>query len=285
MSVQWFPGHMTKARSVIAEAVPKQDVIIEVVDARMPQSSENPLLDELCLTKPRVLVMTKSDLADPAVTAQWIAYYNAASKHRVAPRVPLALTTKKLSETRARIVEVCKKLAIKPKGPGGTVRAMVVGIPNVGKSTLVNTLMGRTVAKTGNEPAVTKSKQQVTLPSGIMLSDHPGLMWPKIEHEAQGLKLGMGGAIADNALEYETLGIFGAKLLRARYPELLKARYKLTDLAEDPRELLRDIGKRRGCLERGGSVNLHAAGDVLVHDFRDGALGRISLDVPDVTSG
>jgi ribosome biogenesis GTPase A len=280
-TIQWFPGHMTKARKVIAEAVPSQDVIIEIVDARMPRSSENPLFDELCLNKPRVLLLTKSDLADPKATALWLAYYNEQSKQRNAPRLPIAITTKRLAETRTRIVEAAKMLAVKPSGPGGIVRAMVVGIPNVGKSTLVNTLMGRTVAKVGNEPAVTKAKQQVNLPSGILLTDHPGLMWPKIEHEAQGYRLGLGGAIADNALEYETLGVFAAGLFRARYPESLKTRYKLADLAEDPRQLLTDIGKRRGCLEKGGHVNLHAAGDVLVHDFRNGALGRITLELPE----
>jgi ribosome biogenesis GTPase A len=275
MGVQWFPGHMTKARNVIAETAPMQDVIIEVLDARMPHASENPLLDELCGDKPRVLALTKSDLADPTATSAWLAFYRAQPK-----RLPLAITTTKLNEARARVVEACKKLATKPSGPGGQVRAMIVGIPNVGKSTLVNTLMGRTVAKVGNEPAVTKAKQLVTLPSGIQLTDHPGLMWPKIENEEQGFILGMGGAIADNALDYENLGIFAAATLRERYPNALKTRYKLAELAADARALLTDIGKKRGCLEKGGVVNLNAAGDVLVHDFRNGALGPITLELP-----
>jgi ribosome biogenesis GTPase A len=279
MSIQWFPGHMTKARKAIAEAMPLQDVIIEVVDARMPRSSENPLIHELCWRKPRILVLCKSDLADPTVTAAWMRHYTSRSTEEH-PRVPLALTTTKLNEIRTKIPALCKELAKHPRGPNKTVRAMIVGIPNVGKSTIANTLMGRAVAKVGNEPAVTKSKQQIVLASGMTLSDNPGLMWPKIENEKDGMRLGLGGAIAENALEFENLGVFAVQIIGERYPQALLDRYKLSALSDSPEATLREIGRKRGCLEKGGIVNLHKAGDAVIHDFRNGALGRLSLESP-----
>jgi ribosome biogenesis GTPase A len=286
MSIQWFPGHMTKAQKAITEQIALTDVILEVVDARMPRSSENPLLADICKRRPRVIVLSKSDLADPAKTPLWLRHYEALSPPSTAegkaamhqPRVPLAVTMGKANETRDRIVALCKKLATHPSGPGKTPRVMIVGIPNVGKSTLANILLGRVVAKTGNEPAVTKAKQQITLPSGITLSDFPGLMWPKIDDDNIGMRLALGGTIADNALDYETLGLFAAKLLAELYPQALCVRYKLDSLPEKAHEILTAIGKKRGCLERGGVINLHKAGDVLVHDFRNGALGKMTID-------
>jgi len=157
---------------------------------------------------------------------------------------------------------------------------IIVGIPNVGKSTLINTLMDRKVAKVGDEPAVTKGQQLVTLKSGMTISDNPGIMWPKIEDEDASLRLAFGGAIPDSALDYETVGFWGAKYLLGRYPALLMARYKLKALPETPMALLQEIGKRRGGLRAGGVVDLHKAADALIHDFRHGAIGRISLESP-----
>jgi ribosome biogenesis GTPase A len=285
MSIQWYPGHMTKARQAMAEVMPSQDVIIEVLDARMPGASENPVVAELRKQKPCVKVLSKSDLADPDVTREWLRYFETVrsepSKDRPSGRVAaIAIRSDRQGEIRTRIAELCKRLALHPSGPGKTVRAIVVGIPNVGKSTLINTLMERKVAKVGDEPAVTKSRQKVTLKNGMTISDNPGILWPKIEDEKAGLRLALGGAIPDTALDYESVALFGARFLLDAYPAFLRARYKMTDLPAGANELLMEIGRRRGGLRAGGVVDLHKAADVLLHDFRSGVLGRISLESP-----
>jgi ribosome biogenesis GTPase A len=280
MAIQWYPGHMTKARRAIAEAVPTCDVVIEVLDARMPHSSENPVLGEIRGEKPCLKVLSKSDLADPALTAEWVRALESPGGKRVGRSLALAITTQKNQETVSRIPALCNKLATRPNLDKRPVRVLVVGIPNVGKSTLVNTLMGRKVAEVGDEPAVTKSVQKVVLKSGIVLSDVPGILWPKIEDEESSLRLALGGAIPETAIDYETVALFGCRFLLEHYPALLRARYKLTTLPEREGDLLVEIGKRRGALRAGGKVDLHKAADVLVHDFRSGALGRISLEKP-----
>jgi ribosome biogenesis GTPase A len=268
---------MRKARQAMAESIPSQDVIIEVLDARMPASSENPVVSELRKDKPCIKVLSKSDLADPEITQAWLHHYEHDASGKVAA---IAIRLDRAAETRARIAELAKRLVLHPRGLGKTVRAMVVGIPNVGKSTLINTLMERKVAKVGDEPAVTKSEQKVVLKNGMTLSDNPGILWPKIEDEAASYRLALGGAIPDTALDYEGVAMFGAALFLERYPALLRARYKLAALPEKPEDLLREIGRRRGGLKAGGVVDLHKAADVLLHDFRSGALGRASLESP-----
>ncbi|WP_437898492.1 ribosome biogenesis GTPase YlqF [Sorangium sp. So ce124] len=290
MSIQWYPGHMTKARRTIAESMPSQDVVIEVLDARMPLASENPVLAELRGQKPCIKVLNKSDLADPAVTTAWLRYFEA---ERAAPPdeaergaspggqvLAIAISASQSSEARRRIPELCKRLAPPKNGPGKVVRAMIVGIPNVGKSTLINALMERKVAKVGDEPAVTKSQQLVTLKTGMAISDNPGILWPKIDDESASFRLAVGGAIPDTAIDYQSVALFAAGYFLRRYPELLVARYKLKELPETAAALIEEIGRRRGCLRSGGSVDLHKASDILVHDFRAGRLGRISLEEP-----
>jgi ribosome biogenesis GTPase A len=285
MSIQWYPGHMTKARQAMAEVMPSQDVIIEVLDARMPGASENPVVAELRKQKPCIKVLSKSDLADPSATSAWLRYFETVraepSKDRPEGRVvAIAIRNDRQTETRTKIASLCARLALHPSGPGKTVRAMVVGIPNVGKSTLINTLMERKVAKVGDEPAVTKSRQKVTLKNGMTLSDNPGILWPKIEDEGASFRLALGGAIPDTALDYESVALFAAGFFLARYPELLRVRYKLEELPAKPTELLAEIGRRRGGLRSGGVVDTHKAADVLLHDFRAGSLGKISLEWP-----
>jgi ribosome biogenesis GTPase A len=270
---------MTTALKAIAEAIPSQDVIIEVLDARMPGASQNPAVTELRKQKPCIKVLTKSDLADPDVTTAWLRYFEA-HRAEAGKVVAIAVRSDRGGETRTRIAELSKRLVLRPSGPGKAVRAIVTGIPNVGKSTLVNTLMERKVAKVGDEPAVTKAKQQVILKNGMILSDNPGIMWPKIEDDASSYRLALGGAIPDTALDYESVATFGATFFLARYPALLVARYKLKELPADAASLLVEIGKRRGGLRAGGVVDLHKAADVLLHDFRSGALGRVSLEEP-----
>ncbi len=293
MQTQWYPGHMAKARRAIAESMAIHDVVIEVLDARMPASSENPVITEIRRHKPCIKVLCKSDLADPTVTAAWLRHFEATAPHAQGPGsggsapgavAAIALRTDRPGETRSRLPELCQRLA-RPTRQRTAVRAMVVGIPNVGKSTLINTMMDRKVAKVGDEPAVTKSKQQVVLKSGMVLSDHPGILWPKIDDDAASMRLALGGALPDRALEYESVALFGAALLMARYPQRLLERYKLAELPVDAGALLLEIGRRRGGLRSGGSVDLHKAADVLIHDFRSGALGRISLEEPEGPGG
>lgn len=284
MSIQWFPGHMTKARREIAESIGSQDVIIEVLDARFPRASENPLLTSMRRQKPCLKVLTKSDLADPVVTQAWLRYF---AENRPRPTddrpvgevLAIAITTEKSAEIRKLVPELCKKLANRPPG-GRDLRAMIVGVPNVGKSTLVNTLMARKVAKASDVPAVTKQQQRVVLEGGVVLQDNPGILWPKIVDPEAALRLALGGSIPDTAIDSETVALFAAATLMKLYPQHLLARYKLASLPGTPTELLMEIGRKRGRLRPGGIVDVDAAADFLIHDFRSGALGRISLESP-----
>ena len=278
MTIQWYPGHMTRARREIAESMQACDVVIEVLDARMPASSENPVVTELRKHKPCLKVLTKADLADPDITAAWVRHLEAAAAGSKVRAV--AIAAKDGSSTRAEIPAICARLGARQSTRPRTLRAMVVGVPNVGKSTLINALMGRKVTVVGDEPAVTKAQQKVVLKSGMVLSDTPGILWPKIDEEATAYRLAVGGAIPDTALDYERVAAFAAAVFLERYPGLVIARYKLDALPESPEALLEKIGRRRGCLRSGGGVDMHKAADVLLHEFRAGTLGRISLEAP-----
>jgi ribosome biogenesis GTPase A len=274
MSLQWYPGHMTKARRELVALMPSQDVMIEVIDGRLPKASSNPLLAEIRGKKPVVKVLTKSDLADPEVTRAWVKYLEGEPGVKA-----FAATTERPQVTRKRIAELCRNLA-RHRGPDKAVRALIAGVPNVGKSTLINTLMNKTVAKVGDKPAVTKEQQAVTLASGMVITDSPGLMWPKIEHEPRAFRLAFAGSIPDTAIDYLTIGMFGAEYLLRRYPHLIVARYKLAVPPPSAEALLTEVGRRRGGLRKGGLVDLHKAAELLVHEFRSGALGPITLEEP-----
>ena len=276
MALQWFPGHMNSTRRAITEALPTKDVLIEVLDARMPASSTNPVLTELRQDKPCIKLLTKGDLADPVVTEPWVLKLRA--EHAGDRVLAVALGKTRPADIRNRITQLCKELA--PQRTGSkSVRVLVVGIPNVGKSTLINLLMDRKVAKVGDEPAVTKAPQLVTLKNGMTISDNAGILWPRMDDQAT-LRLALGGALPDTAMEYERVALFGAELLLARYPDLVCARFKLDSPPASPRALLESIGRSHGCLRSGGCVDLYKAADVFVHEFRAGKLGRISLEAP-----
>lgn len=278
MAIQWYPGHMTKARRVLGEMMPSQDVVIEVLDARMPAASANPVVAELRGNKPCVKVLSKSNLADPEVTEAWLSYFQSD------PTVlAIATSLTRMGDARARIPAMCERLSQRERGADKALRAVITGIPNVGKSSLINTLLGRPVAAVSDKPAVTKETQLVTLPSGMQLTDNPGLLWPKIQDDDATMRLALGGAIPDTAIEYQAVGLFAGQYFLARYPSLVVARYKLKEAPPSAGALLEEIGRRRGCLRAGGTIDLYKAADILVHEFRAGTLGRISLESPPST--
>ncbi len=274
MTLQWYPGHMTKARRELADLMPSQHVVIEVLDARLPAACTNPMIAELRNDTPCIKVLTKSDLADPAATKLWIEYFQRDPKVRA-----FASTPERPNETRKRVADLAARFGLRHR-PDHPIRALIAGVPNVGKSTLINQLMDRLVAKTGDKPAVTKIQQRVVLKTGMVVHDSPGIMWPKIEDEAGALRLAFAGSIPDTAIDYLITAMFGAGLILARYPELPVARYKLPAVPASAAELLSEIGRRRGGLRAGGTIDLHKASEVLVHEFRQGLIGRITLELP-----
>ncbi|MEJ2764730.1 ribosome biogenesis GTPase YlqF [Photobacterium sp. MCCC 1A19761] len=278
-AIQWFPGHMHKARKEIEEVLPKIDVIIEVLDARIPFSSENPLIKSFRErnNKPVVKVLNKRDLADPEMTQLWIDHLEQEQGVKA-----LAITTENVSEVH-KIMELCRKLAPHREEMGKQIRTMIMGIPNVGKSTIINTLAGRAVAVTGNQPAVTRQQQRINLQNGIILSDTPGILWPKVENPHSGFRLAATGAVKDTAMDYIDVAFFTIEYLKEAYPELIKARYNLDDeLPETEIELMEEIGRKRGCLKGGGRVDLHKASEILINELRNGTLGHITLERPEM---
>jgi len=280
MAVQWYPGHMHKARKKIKEAIPQIDVVIEVLDARIPYSSENPAVAELRQGRPCIKLLNKSDLADPNITKAWIRHFE-----QETGVMALALVAEKKSQTRQlpqQIRALCKKILPERNLEKKPARVMILGIPNVGKSTLMNGLAGRVLAKVGNEPAVTKAQQKIILTSGIQLSDTPGILWPRMDDKNTGYRLAVTGAIKSTAIDYEDVALYAAEFLLQAYPDALMARYKFKSVPADDVDLLENIGRLRGGLRSGGSIDMHKAAEVLLHDLRAGALGPISLEWPEL---
>ena len=234
-SIQWFPGHMHKAQKEIAEAIPQIDVIIEVLDARIPFSSENPMIAELKGDKPVVKVLNKRDLADPEMTQLWIDHFE--KEHNVKA---IAITTSQAQEVN-KIMELVRKLAPHREEIGKNIRTMIMGIPNVGKSTIINSLAGRTIAVTGNQPAVTRRQQRINLQNGIVLSDTPGILWPKVENPHSGFRLAATGAVKDTAMEYDEVAFYTVEYLAQAYPEKLQERYQIEELPESDVELMEAV--------------------------------------------
>jgi ribosome biogenesis GTPase A len=278
MPIQWFPGHMTSARKKAAETMAHIDVVIEVLDARLPEASGNPMIRELRLfrQRPCLKLLNKADLADPEATRAWLDFYN-----RQAGVKAVAISAKKTGEV-ARIPGLCQTLAPHRDDNFKPLRMMIMGIPNVGKSTLMNALVKRKIAAVGDEPAVTKSQQSVVLSPRLTLVDTPGLMWPKIEHDSDGYMLAASHAIGRNAVLEEEVATFLAGILLERYPGLLVERYKFSVQGLDAPGVLEAVARKRGCLlkGRGGEPDLEKAAMLLLTDYRSGVLGRISLETP-----
>lgn len=277
MSIQWFPGHMNAAKKKAAEQMADVDVVIEVVDARLPAASCNPLVEELrkFRQRPCLKILNKIDLADPNATAAWIRHFE-----QDKTVTAYAMTTKKQSDV-AQVIGKARKLAPHRNEPTKPLRMMIMGIPNVGKSTLMNALLKRRVAKVGDEPAVTKTQQKIYLDINTAIIDTPGLLWPKIEMPSDGLALAASHAIGANALIEEEVAEWLAELLLERYPELLAARYKLKPEGMDGVAVVERVAQLRGYRLRGGDWDYEKASHMLLQDYRSGALGRISLETPE----
>ncbi|PVZ63416.1 ribosome biogenesis GTPase YlqF [Pelagibaculum spongiae] len=277
MAINWFPGHMHKARKEIKQLMPKIDVVIEVLDARLPYSSSNPLVPLLRGEKPFLKILNKSDLADPAVTKRWV------ETLQQEPGVKaIALHQKQKGEVK-RILELCQKMM--PEGRNYIIKplnALILGIPNVGKSTLINTLADRAIAQTGNTPAVTKIQQRIKLPSNIVLYDTPGFLWPRLEPEACGYRLALSAAIKDSIFEYEDAALFMAEYLLDRYPAITQKHFRLTELPVDNIEMLEMIAVVRGHMRKGGIPDIHKVATAMINDYRSGVLGKVTLETPEM---
>lgn len=276
MSINWFPGHMHKAQKEIKEILPQIDVVIEVCDARLPFSSENPMITEIRGDKPLIKILNKSDLADPVFTQIWLDYLD--SQHNVKA---IALTTDNPSIAKT-LPALIRKLVPNKDQTGKQINAVIMGIPNVGKSTLINTLVGKTKAKVGNEPAVTKAQQRIKLEEGLYLLDTPGMLWPKILNDNSGYRLAISGAIKDTAFDHDDIACFAADYLLATYPERLMNRYQIDVLPSQELELLEMIGKSRGCIKSGGFVDYNKASAILINEIRDKTLGAITFETPEM---
>ena len=276
MLIQWYPGHMHKANKEIKQALPDIDLLIEILDARIPFSSQNPLLAQLRGDKPTIRVLNKTDLADPESTRQWQTHLEL--EHAVKT---LAVTTQQPDKIR-QIIDLCAKMLPEKTQANKVIRTMIMGIPNVGKSTIINVLAGRTIAKTGNEPAVTKQQQRINLQNNIVLSDTPGVLWPNVENRNSGYRLAVTGAIKDTAFQHDDIALFALEYLIKAYPVHLQTRYRLENLPEDAMSALQAIGSKRGCLKAGGHVELDKAAKLFLTELRAGTIGQITLETPDM---
>lgn len=277
MAIQWFPGHMNSTRNAIRERMKAGlDVVIELLDARLPGSSRNPLLAELTEGKPTLKLLNKQDLADPERTAAWLAHYNALPETRA-----IGLDASIKAPAKALMSE-CRLLAPNRGGMAKPLRVLICGIPNVGKSTLINTLMGKRATKTGDEPGITKVEQKLVLENDFYLFDTPGMLWPKITVPQVGFNLAASGAVGRNAFVEEEVAVELMACLRRHYAPLLVERYKLEITPElSDEELLEQLGRKRAAMLSGGRVNLQKAAEILMYEFRQGTLGRITLETPE----
>lgn len=276
-TINWFPGHMHKARKDIAEIMPQVDVIIEVLDARIPYSSENPLVPALRGDTPCIKLLNKADLADPKITALWVAELERTQGIKALP------VSQQNPDQIKQLLALAESLLPHRNLDARPARAMIMGVPNVGKSTLINTLAGRAIARTGNEAGVTKMQQKIKLSNGILLTDTPGFLWPKLNPPACGYRLAVTGAIKDTVFDYIDIALFAADYLLKAYPDALKERYQINELPATDADLLDAIGVRRGCMRKGGSVELQKVSALLITELRSGQLGPISFETPEMT--
>jgi len=272
--INWYPGHMNKARREIAKAMPKVDLVMEVLDARIPRSSSNPLVPELRGEKPFLKILNKADLADPGATGTWLRHLENEPGVRA-----IAVQKDKLKEVKA-LLDVARGMLPDRRKGGRPILAMILGIPNVGKSTLINTMCGKAIAKVGNRPAVTQHQARIKAAKDFVLLDTPGFLWPRLDPPVCGSNLAVTGAIKDAVLDLDEIAFFAARYMVERYPGLLVDKYKLEKSDHEPYELLEHIGARRGCLGRGGMLDLQKASEIFLRELRAGSVGRLTLEWP-----
>ncbi|AFC31901.1 RbgA [Paenibacillus mucilaginosus 3016] len=286
MTIQWFPGHMTRARRQIQDKLKLIDLAIELLDARIPLSSRNPMIDEILLNKPRLVLLNKSDLADPERTKEWVAYFaeqglNAVPIDSVGGNPVKEIMNRSKDLLEEKIAAQVRK-GINPRA----IRALIVGIPNVGKSTLINRMAGRKIAATGDKPGVTKGQQWIKVGTEMELLDTPGILWPKFEDQTVGFRLAATGAIKEEILHPEEIALFAMRYLTQHYGDALKERFGLDKLPEDPQDtdaivkVMEAVGRKRGALVSGGRVDLEKASLAILRELRAGKLGRITLETP-----
>ncbi|MGN0402691.1 MAG: ribosome biogenesis GTPase YlqF [Acetatifactor sp.] len=280
MNYQWYPGHMTKAKRMMQEDLKLIDLVIELVDARIPQSSRNPDIDGLAGNKPRLVLLNKADLADPVCNKQWIAWFRERGSH------VLEVNSKSgagIRDINGLVQEACREKLERDRKRGivnRPVRAMVVGIPNVGKSTFINTFAGKACAKTGNKPGVTKGKQWIRLSKSLELLDTPGILWPKFEDQQVGMRLAFIGSINDEIMIAEELACDLLNVLKKLYPDSIRKRYEI-EWKDTVALTLEEIARSRGCILKGESLDLKKAAGILTDDFRAGRLGHMTLELPE----
>lgn len=279
MNIQWYPGHMTKAKRAMKEDIKLIDLIIELVDARVPLSSRNPDIDDLGAGKARMVLLNKSDLADERYNKAWSSYFEEKGFH------VLKVNSKSgagLKQINGVVQEACKEKIERDKRKGilnRPVRAMVVGIPNVGKSTFINSFAGKACTKTGNKPGVTKGNQWIRLNKSLELLDTPGILWPRFEDQKVGIRLALIGSINDQILDKDELALELIRFMKGKYKEVLAERYEIQ--TEDALKILQQIARVRSCLAKGGELDLRKASNLLIDDFRNGKLGRMTMEFPD----
>lgn len=276
MSIQWFPGHMNKAHKAIIERMKSTDVVIEVLDARFPASCVSPLLSESAQGKAQLKILNKADLADTQRSAQWLAYFNAQEK-------TAAIAVSAHQKGCLKLIDAARSLMPHRQGIAKPLRVMICGVPNVGKSTLINNLIGKKSAKTGNEPGITKAEQRLILADDFWLYDTPGMLWPKITIPESGYRLAIGGSVGRNALDEETLAYELIDYLKKHYLSLLQKRYRLPETQADDTDesFLKAIAQQRGAILSGGRMDYQKTAEILLHDFRSGSLGAITLETPE----
>lgn len=281
MTIQWFPGHMAKARREVSEKLKLVDIIFELVDARLPLSSRNPMIDQVINQKPRLLILNKQDMADEAETRKWLAYFEDRGHKAVAINSlegkGLQVVTKAAQEILAEKWARMKAKGMKPRA----IRAMIVGIPNVGKSTLINRLAKKNIAKTGNTPGVTKAQQWIKVGKELELLDTPGILWPKFEDQEVGYKLALTGAIKDTITNMEDLAVYGLRFLATHYPKRMEERYQIGFVHEELVETFDHIGKLRRVFGPGGEIDYDQVAELIVRDIRSQHLGKLTFDFVD----
>lgn len=281
MTIQWFPGHMAKARRQVTEKLKLIDIVYELVDARIPQSSRNPMIDEIIVNKPRIVLLNKTDKADSRMTEEWLRYYREQGVQALAIDAQAGKGMKQIVSLSKEILhEKFERMKAKGIKKPRAIRAMIVGIPNVGKSTLINRLASKKIAKTGDRPGVTQAQQWIKVGSELELLDTPGILWPKFEDQTVGYKLATTGAIKDTIVNMQDICVYALRFLSRYYPVNLKERYGLEEIPEDIVELFDAIASKRGCIMSGGMVDYDKTAELVLREIRTDKLGMLTFDDP-----